>query len=136
MNVSDVMTADPVTVGPTETVRDAIATLYELDIRHLPVVDGTRLVGMVSDRDLRAQSLPAVTESDLPGVARTIQAQPVSELMQSDIVTVGPEDDLADAVDLMIDHKVGAVPVVDAEDDRLVGIVSYIDVLQVARDLV
>jgi acetoin utilization protein AcuB len=136
MNVADVMTADPVTVGPTETVRDAMATLYELDIRHLPVVDGSRLVGMLSDRDLRAQSLPAVTESDLPGVARTIQAQPVSELMQSDIVTVGPEDDLADAVDLMIDHKVGAVPVVDAENDRLVGIVSYIDVLQVARDLV
>jgi acetoin utilization protein AcuB len=52
------------------------------------------------------------------------------------VVTVNPESDVAEVIDLMIEHKIGAVPVVEADSTRLVGIVSYVDALRAARDLV
>ena len=128
---SDLMTEDPVTVTPATRIKEAARLLYSLDIRHLPVVDddGT-LVGMLSDRDLRGLTVPHLlagdTVSDL--LQQSLDAS-VSTLMTGDVLSVEIEDDVADVVELMLEHKIGAVPVVDG-DGGLVGIVSYMDVLR------
>ena len=132
MVVSEIMTASPVTAEVTQTVRDALKLLRQLDARHLPVVDSGRLAGIVSDRDLREITAPLM-EGLEPKRASQLLDQPLSAVMSSDVQSVHGETELEDAIDLMIEHRVGAVPVIDASTQGLVGIVSYIDVLRAAR---
>jgi len=126
----DLMTEDPVTISTYSTVREAARLLQTLDIRHLPVVDEEgALVGMLSDRDLRGLAIPQVAGSDYAGDIQLGLDARVATLMNSDVLAVEAEDDVSEVVELMLDNKVGAVPVVDG-DGALVGIVSYMDVLR------
>ena len=114
----ELMTESPTVVDATATLRNAIEKLQALDVRHLPVVDPEgQLVGMLSDRDLR--SYTAVLPLDAS----------VSSAMSTDVIAVDLEADVAEIIDLMLDNKIGAVPVLDS-DDVLVGIISYVDVLR------
>jgi acetoin utilization protein AcuB len=133
MVVQEIMTQAPETIAPTVSAREAFALLQELDVRHLPVVDDGRLVGIISDRDVRT-ILGPILESD-EADADKLLAQSVGSIMTGDVVTVTPETELAELTDVFLDQKVGAVPVVDPTSDRLVGIVSYVDLLRAARDL-
>jgi acetoin utilization protein AcuB len=118
---SDIMTAKVVTIRQTATVREALKLLAELDVRHLPVVDEREgLVGMLSERDL----LRLRRSSEVLGRA-------VSELMSSDVLVVTPTTHVDEIIELMTEHRIGALPVVD-NDNQLVGIVSYVDVLRAA----
>jgi acetoin utilization protein AcuB len=102
----------------------------------VPVVDEGALVGIVSDRDLRSV-LPTVLEQfEQADDAKAILARPVTTVMDSNVLSVHPETDLADVVDLMVENRIGAVPVVEADSAKLIGIVSYVDVLNAARDAV
>jgi len=124
----DLMTEAPVTVSVGSTIREAARLLQTLDIRHLPVVNEEgSLVGMLSDRDLRGLA-PLVVGGDFEGSPDGLDAR-VSSVMSADVLSVETEDDVAVVVELMLDNKVGAVPVVDG-DGALVGIVSYMDVLR------
>lgn len=134
MVVEEIMTKDPTTVDAAAAIRDVISVLFELDVRHLPVVDGKTLVGIISDRDVRAFLAPTIVELENPEEIAQRLLQPIGSVMSSDVLSVDPEMELSDLVDLMLDHKVGAVPVVDPESDELVGIVSYVDVLRAAQD--
>lgn len=135
MTVDDVMTPDPAFLGPEDTVREVIDLLFSLDVRHVPIVRGDHeLVGMISDRDVREATLPVVTAFENPDEARKIYEKPAADLMRTDLVSVERQTPASEVVDLMLDQKIGAVPVV--EGDKLVGIVSYIDILRVCRDLV
>ena len=126
----DLMTTDPAALSPTATLREAVEIMHRLDIRHLPVVNADReLVGMLSDRDLRALTIPYFVGGEDAGYVRRAMDAQVSSLMTSDVLSVEAEADLAEVVDLMLDHKIGAVPVTDA-GGVLVGIVSYMDVLR------
>jgi len=125
MVVEEIMTADPKTLRSTSSIRNAVSILFELDVRHLPIVDGKELVGIVSDRDLRECLVPATGPS---------LSKPVSSIMQTDVISVTPETEVSEAVDLMVEQKVGALPVVRPGSQELVGILSYVDVLRVARD--
>jgi|SRR6516164_6628816 acetoin utilization protein AcuB len=116
MIARDFMTSDPACLKPDATVGDAIALLRELDVRHLPVVNTDReVVGMVSDRDLRGLALSPKTA--------------VSEVMSSDVITIDADAGAYEVVEVMLEYKIGAVPVVNAEQ-QLIGIVSYIDMLR------
>ena len=84
---------------------------------------------MLSDRDLRSLSFPMFVGSEYAGDMRRALDAKVSELMSSDVLSVEVEANVSEAVELMLEHKIGAVPVVDA-DGVLVGIVSYMDVLR------
>lgn len=131
MIVNELMTPEPFVVQVTESVGTVLAKLREADVRHLPVVHGRRLVGIVSDRDLQ------VAMNAIPGPARgggtnPLEA-PISTLMSADVITVHAEDEVTEVIDLMLDHKIGAVPVTDADSQEVIGIVSYLDVLRVAR---
>ena len=117
----DIMTTKVVTIRQTASVRDAIRTLDELDVRHLPVLDEHKeLVGMISDRDLLRLRRSA------EGLQR-----PVSEVMSADVLAVTPTTEVSEIIDLMSENRIGAVPVVD-NDSQLAGLVSYVDVLREA----
>ncbi|GMV11891.1 MAG: hypothetical protein AMXMBFR56_01150 [Polyangiaceae bacterium] len=129
------MTEAPITVSSSTSIRKVIMTLFESDFRHLPIVDGGQLVGIVSDRDLRAFMTPSMIELEKPEEVQRRLAQPVSTVMNADVVSVTPETDLADVIEMMLDQKVGAIPVVRPDTQELVGIVSYVDVLRAAQEL-
>jgi acetoin utilization protein AcuB len=115
MFVEHVMTAPAVTVGPEAYAEDATALLQEGRFRHLPVVRFGKLVGMVSERDLR--------------VARALTEEPrVGTIAHEDVVTVEPGTPVEDAAVLMLRHKIGALPVV--QDGRVIGIVTESDIFR------
>jgi len=131
MEVRDIMTANPLSARLGTSVFDAIRTLESEQIRHLPIVEGGELVGIVSDRDLLRYSHAALLED--PDAARTRLQVAISTIMTSDPSCVAPEDGVDDAIDLMLENRIGALPVVDEAEGRLVGILSYVDVMRAAR---
>ena len=130
MNVADIMTATPEVIQAHDPIRVALGKLRENDIRHLPVMRGKELVGMLSERDVRGVAALAVEES-----YKVLLEKPVSQFMSTSVVTANEGDDVGELIDLLIEDKIGAVPVLDGHDGRLVGIVSYIDVLRELRSL-
>jgi acetoin utilization protein AcuB len=132
-SVQEIMTRDVAFVGANATIADALQVMHDADIRHVPVLEDGELIGILSDRDLRMlapwwRSGDSEAAEVSPPLARA-----VSSVMSSDVQTVTADDDVVDAVDLMIDHKIGAVPVIDPNTRELLGIVSYVDALRVAR---
>lgn len=127
MKVVDIMTKDPLTVTPTETIGQADELMNTNKIRQLPVVQGKDLVGIVTDRDIRS----FLSGSLLEGVEAREEAlnTKIREIMTTEPMTLSPDDDLQEAVEIMIDEKIGGIPVVD-EAEGLVGIVTYVDVLR------
>ena len=134
MIAKDVMTPDPITLTSQATIEDAADLMRERNIRHVPVVDEQgALAGMLSDRDLGHLDLGRmIGDEGVDGVRRHL-ATPVLKVMTPDVVTVGPDDDLGELVDLMLESRVGAVPVVQDPSGRVVGIVSYVDLLRAFR---
>jgi acetoin utilization protein AcuB len=130
LTARELMTENPVTVPATARVRQAVQLLQTLDIRHLPVVgeDG-ELIGMLSDRDLRSLSVPYLVADEYVGNISAARDMAVASLMTGDVLSVTPDADASDIVELMLDFKIGAVPVTES-DGTLVGIVSYVDLLR------
>ena len=126
MKVVDVMTKNPVIMTANETVREADRLMVENGIRQLPVVDGSALLGIITDRDIRSYLANSLLDEN----ARTKGLQtPVREIMTTEPLTLAPDDDLRDAVELLVEEKIGGVPVVD-EAEGVVGIVTYVDILR------
>jgi acetoin utilization protein AcuB len=122
--VQDSMTREVVTVGPETTAAEALALCREKGIRHLPVLEGGWLVGMISDRDLRSAT-PALGDPDR---AEALERIWVADEMVKEVATVRPEDPIEEAAIEMYERKIGCLPVVD--DDDLVGIVTSSDVMR------
>ena len=127
MKVADVMTKEPVTIAAGETVGQADELMSENNIRQIPVVNGRDLVGIVTDRDIRS-SLSGSLLGD-PEARERALSTPVCDVMTTEPIFVSPNDDLEEALELLIDEKIGGIPVVD-EAEGLVGIVTYIDLLR------
>jgi len=133
MLVSKRMTRDPVAVSPGQSLAEALRLTREHRIRHLPVVEGGEVVGIVSDRDIRL-ALPSPLAAADPEGARFVRDTPVSAIMAREVITVGPWDAVEDAARLLHRHRIGALPVVDAHG-RLLGILSETDVLHAFVEL-
>jgi acetoin utilization protein AcuB len=118
----ELMTSNPTTVAPEASVAEVWDLMRELEIRHVPVVQDGALAGMVSDRDLG--------RLDITGMLAT----PIVNVMSSDVIVVEPDSELSEIVELLLDHKVGALPVIRPDTREVVGIVSYIDVLRAVQD--
>jgi CBS domain-containing protein len=131
----DLMTPNPVTVTPDATVAEAWDLMRELDIRHVPVVQDGALVGMLSDRDLVYLDVGRVLAAEGVDAVRRELGTPVVKVMTSDVIFVESDAELGDVVELLIENKIGAVPVVRPETREVVGIVSYIDALRALQDL-
>jgi acetoin utilization protein AcuB len=135
MTARDLMTPNPVTVTPQASVAEAWDLMRELDIRHVPVIQGDALVGMLSDRDLAYLDVARVLTTDGADALRRELTTPVIKVMRSDVIFVEPETDVSDVVELLIENKIGAIPVVRPDTREVVGIVSYIDALRALQDL-
>lgn len=122
--VSDLMSCELVTVGETESLHEVEALLRRHGIRHLPVVRGHRLVGLVTHRDL----LSALERDRAQAGGDPLWT---SDFMSVDLVTVGPRTPLRDAVALLLERKIGCLPVVDP-NDRLLGILTESDLVRYA----
>ncbi len=127
LRVVDVMTREPLTVTATETIGEADDLMSQNKIRQLPVVKGKELVGIVTDRDIRSFLSGSLLAS--PEERERALKTRIREIMTSEPITVGPDDEIEEVVELLIEEKVGGIPVVD-ETEGLVGIVTYVDVLR------
>ena len=134
MSAQDLMTPNPVTVPSNASVAEVFDLMREQEIRHVPVVDGTTVVGILSDRDLAHFDITRLLTVDGVEALRRELSTPVVKLMSPDVIAVGPEAELVEVIDLLLEHRVGAVPVIRPETAELIGIISYVDVLEALRD--
>lgn len=135
MIADEVMTRDPISVTEQSSISDALSLLAEQGIRHLPVTRGAEVVGILSDRDFRALGLEVVHDLASYDRLRARLSQPVSTLMSSDVITVDRDADAADIVEVMLEERLSALPVVESGTRELLGIVSYVDLLRATQPL-
>jgi CBS domain-containing protein len=129
------MSSELRTLKRESSVRLAMKLLVLEDVRHLPVVEDGRLVGIVSERDLRPMLAGVLEKAERPDDVERRLSQPISNVMTTDVLAVRPETKLVDAVEMMVTNRVGALPVVEEDTAKLVGILSYVDVLKVVQKL-
>lgn len=122
--IRELMTESPRTVSSDVTVVEAARVMRDDDFGLVPVVDGDRLVGTVTDRDI---AIRVVAEERDPS------STTVREIASADLVTIDPEQELGEALRLMAQHQIRRLPVVE-EDGRLVGIVAQADVARHGDD--
>lgn len=131
--VADIMTPGPVTVTPRNAIRTAINLMREGGYRRLPVIDRGRLVGIITDRDLRrAANSPFVVREQWYDNFILDHIE-VGSCMTPDPLTVEPSATIADAARLLRNHKIGGLPVV--ADHQLVGIITETDLLDFLIEL-
>ena len=116
-SVRDAMTEDPRSIDASASVVEAARLMREQHIGSLPVTEGEQLVGMITDRDITTR---VVAESAVP------ETTSVGDVYSRDLISVGPTNDLEEALQLMARHQVRRLPVV--ENDRLVGMVAQADI--------
>ena len=133
MKVAERMVRDVVTLDEGATLRDAFLLFQKNHLRHAPVVKGGRLVGMVTDRDMRRAMPSPFAVADVETFDRVVDTTRVSQVMTRNPFAVTPSTPLKDAVRVLFTRKFGALPVV--EGDRLVGILTVTDLLQDLYDL-
>jgi acetoin utilization protein AcuB len=134
MTARELMTKSPATVTPQTTTAEAWDLMRELDVRHLPVVDGEALVGMVSDRDLGNFDVARLLTEEGADTLRRRLTLPDIQIMSTDVVAAEPDTEMSDLIAMLLEHKVGALPVILPGTRQIVGIVSYIDVLRAVGD--
>ena len=128
MKVRDIMTTPPITVEMDMPVLEARQLMGLHCIRHLPVTDGGRLMGIVTDRDIRLSLPSSATRLSVLELDVLIARLTVGSVMTKTVITVEPAHDAAEAGRIMLDHKIGALPVVDR--GVIVGIVTQTDMLR------
>jgi acetoin utilization protein AcuB len=133
MIARDVMTPNPLTVTPQVSIAEVWDLMREADIRHIPVTLGGVLVGMLSDRDLARVDMARLLKVGGADALRQELATPISRVMSPDPISVEPESEIGEVIGLLLDHKIGALPVVDEGTREVVGIISYVDVLRAFR---
>jgi CBS domain-containing protein len=121
--VADVMTQRPRAVTPQTPLTEVAEVMETEDVGAVPLVDGDRLVGIVTDRDIVVR---AIAKGKDP------RGMPASEVSSRELLTVSPDDDLSDALNVMAQYQVRRLAV--TEDDRLVGVVSQADVALQGKD--
>ena len=136
MTARDLMTPNPVTLAPQARIAEAWDLMRELEIRHVPVVADGALIGMLSDRDLGRLDMSRLLAFETPEMLREELATPIAKVMHPEVIVIGPEAGLGEIIELLLEHKVGALPVVSWDTYEVLGIVSYIDVLRALRDRV
>ena len=128
LKVSDWMTRNVITVDPGTPLPDALALMREKHIRRLPVMDSGRLVGIVTYGDLREASPSEATGLSVHEMSYLLSKLGVGKLMTAKPFTVTPYTPLTEAAALMLEHKIGALPVMDGE--ALVGIITESDIFR------
>lgn len=133
MLVRERMKRDPVTVKKDDSFRYALKLIRKEGIRHLPVLDGKKVVGIVTDRDLRQSAPSPATTLEVHELNYLLERLKVEAIMTKQVITVAPDSSLLEAAKLLLAHKIGCLPVV--EHDELVGIITEGDLLRALVEL-
>lgn len=130
--VKDLMTANPFTLQPSDSLEDAIELMQWRRIRHLPVVsESGKLLGLLSHRDCLNLSFSELSEVDDEDAIEIYQTVPVQEVMHRKLLTTTPTQSLRDAAQVLYDDKIGCLPVVDPNTQKLVGILTESDFVRI-----
>lgn len=130
MRVRDYMTSPAITVGPKTDLSAALELMRERRVRRLPVVSAVGwLLGIVSERDLLYASPSPATSLTVWELNYLVAKLPVEEVMTRKLVTVAPDAPLEEAAALMLEHKIGGLPVL-SEENELVGIITESDIFR------
>lgn len=132
LSVRDCMTVDPATVGPKDPLQSVINLLRRRDIRSVPVIDNGKLIGIVTDRDIRqvAPAYPLFRDDD--EIRRYTERLTVTAAMTADPMTIAPDAPVMDAAKILETYRISSLPVVD--EQRLVGVLTVTDLLRVFID--
>jgi CBS domain-containing protein len=122
--ITELMTANPCTIDADKSVAYAAKMMRDEDVGLAPIVEGDRLVGTVTDRDI---AIRVVAEGKDP------ESTKVRDVASTQLVTIDPQQDLDEALRLMAQHQVRRLPVVE-EDGRLVGVVAQADIARAGED--
>lgn len=133
MKVSDRMTRNVKTLTPDQNLKEALGVMQRHHIRHVPVVEAEKVVGIVTDRDVRRATPSLLSGADQEQYERVLTGTKVSQVMTRNPYTVTPSMKVRDVVKILLDRKFESVPVV--ESNRLVGIMTVTDMLKVLVDL-
>ncbi len=134
--IKEKMQKDPITIGPEASFYEARAIIRDKGIRHLPVVDKSHhLVGLITDRDIREAAPSDATTLSVHELHYLLGKLKVSAFMtpRNKLVTITPETIIEKAVQLMHDHKIGCLPIVEGE--KFIGIITETDILDLFIDL-
>ncbi|MGI9048746.1 MAG: CBS and ACT domain-containing protein [Rubrobacteraceae bacterium] len=129
LRVRDAMTREVVTLGPEASAGEALGVCREKGIRHIPIVEEGRLIGLISDRDLRDVSPPRGGRDQ----ENTLGWVRVRDIMSTELVTIGPLDTIDHVAREIYERKIGCLPVVDGRE--LVGIITSQDMMRTMIEL-
>ncbi len=132
--VRDYMTPEPQTLDVENSLLDAVLLLRRAGMRHIPVLEHGRLVGILSDRDVARLAPSFLTPVSQDEYNRVFESTPVGKIMTRHLVTISPEAPLTEAVELLHTNRLGCLLVV--ENEQLVGIITVSDMLRALRDLI
>jgi len=130
MKVKELMSTKLFTVGP-EDLLDKVFFLFNFEaIRHLPVVEKGKVVGVISDRDMKKimGARKKIVTDKIDGTQFTVHARRVATIMNRGITTIGPDEQAADAAAIMAKKKIGCLPVV--KKNKLVGMITSTDIMR------
>ena len=129
MLAKDYMTRNVVTVNPQDYLVDVRKSMQDQGVRHIPVIDGGKLVGIVSLNTIRDAAPSKATDLSIHEVHYLLSKMKISEVMKRDVITCGPEDHVEDIAKIMQTKRIGAVPVV--EKGQLLGILTNDDMFRI-----
>ncbi len=129
MLAKDYMTKTVVTIHPEDYLVDVRKSMQDLGVRHLPVVDGGKLVGIISLNTIRDAAPSKATDLSIHEIHYLLSKMKIREVMKKDVVTCGPDDHVEDIAKIMQSKRIGAIPVVDK--GRLVGILTNDDMFRI-----
>ncbi len=133
MYVSDWMTKRVFTVDPEDYLSDVISLMKEKQIKHIPVVKGGKLKGIISDRDIKEFTPSKATSLDIYELHYLLANTRVKEVMKSKVITTTPDMPVEEAAMTMHDHAIGCLPVLDG--DNLVGLITHKDIFLALVDI-
>ncbi len=133
MLVRERMSENPVVLSPDDTLREARRIMRERGMRRLPVVESGRLVGIVTDRDVRQADISSAVVQERRYVEYVLDRIQVRGIMTPNPITVTPDTPLKEAARIILEMKFGGLPVVD--NGRLVGIITETDLVRTLIDL-
>ena len=130
MNIGEIMTSNAKTIGLRDSLLAASKILKEGGFNHLPVVnENGSLVGIVTDRDLKKASASDATTLEVHELLYLLDKLQVGQVMTSNPITISPEDSVQSAAKLLVEHKIGCLPVI--MDGTIGGIVTKMDLLNI-----
>jgi len=133
MYVSDWMTKKVIILYPTDYLSDALSMMKQHGIKHLPVLKDGKLLGIISDRDIKEYSPSKATTLDIYELHYLLAKTRIKDVMKAKVITTGPDTPVEEAAMIMLDRNIGCLPVL--EKGQLVGIISDKDIFRALVDI-